>query len=84
MLAPDNSFRETSMTWEQVLLVWALMAIHGSRRLIESNQYMKRSNATMPISLYLVGLAYYTMLGVAIWIEGTGIDAANFLPILKQ
>ena len=62
---------DNSMPLGRVYLLWALMAIQGSRRLYESVVFMKPSKATMPVSIYLIGLAYYLVVSVGVWIEGS-------------
>ena len=58
------------MSREQIVLVWALMAVHGCRRLYESITFGRSSKSTMSIGHYLVGAGFYVVVGVAVWIEG--------------
>ena len=60
----------SSVPVSRIYLLWLLLSIQGGRRLYESVIYTKPSKATMPLSIYLIGIAYYTFLSVAIWIEG--------------
>ncbi|KAG9239235.1 3-oxo-5-alpha-steroid 4-dehydrogenase-like protein [Amylocarpus encephaloides] len=60
---------EDSMSREQVFLVWGMMMAQGVRRLYESVVFAKSSNAKMWIGLWILGLAYYYFIGVAIWVE---------------
>ena len=61
----------SSMSKEQVVLVWFLMAFQGVRRLYESITLTKSSTSTMPISHYLLGMLHYLAMGIAVWIEGS-------------
>ena len=54
------------MPLSRVYLLWALMAIQGSRRLYETIVFMKPSKATMPVTIYLIGLSYYLMVSVGV------------------
>ena len=60
------------MTLNQVWLCWSLMFVQGVRRLCESILYVKPTQATMPISIYAIGVLFYMMVNIAIWIEGLG------------
>lgn len=59
-----------SMSFNQLVLCWTLLAIQGSRRLYESITFAKPSRSQMWVGHYLMGLLYYMAMGVAIWIEG--------------
>ena len=61
-----------SMFTSQVWLVWGLMAFQGARRLTETIAFSKPSHSTMPVFIYIVGIAYYVFVSVAVWIEGRG------------
>ena len=71
---------ESSMPLSRIYLLWALMAIQGSRRLYESIALMKPSKATMPVIIYLIGLVYYVMVSIGIWIEGSATLIATKPP----
>lgn len=66
----DNSVNEPSMAIDQVVLVWALMAIQGSRRLYECITLTKPSTSKMGAAAYLLGVLFYLATGVAVWVEG--------------
>lgn len=66
----DNSVNEPSMAIDQVVLVWALMAIQGSRRLYECIALSKPSTSKMGAAAYLLGLVFYLAMGVVAWVEG--------------
>ncbi len=59
-----------SMTMNQILITWALMAFQGSRRLYESIRLLKPSAAQMPLAAYALGIAFYLFVGVCVWAEG--------------
>ncbi|KAI9884611.1 MAG: Set3 complex subunit with deacetylase activity, meiotic-specific repressor of sporulation proteins [Watsoniomyces obsoletus] len=59
-----------SMSMNQLVLTWALVAIQGCRRLYETIAFAKPSNATMPIGHYILGLLYYLGVSMAVWVEG--------------
>lgn len=65
-----------SMSFDQLVLCWTLLAIQGSRRLYECITLDKPSLSRMWLGHYLLGLVYYLSMGVAVWIEG--------LPALKS
>lgn len=69
---------KTGMTIEQVYLAWALMATQGSRRLYESFFVTKPGSSPMASIHWLVGLAFYTDMGVSVWIEGSGEFGGGF------
>ncbi|KAF2850058.1 hypothetical protein T440DRAFT_113287 [Plenodomus tracheiphilus IPT5] len=52
--------------------VWALMLLQGVRRMLESYAYTSSSKSTMWFAHWLLGLAFYLSVNVAIWIEGPG------------
>ncbi|KAF1919026.1 hypothetical protein BDU57DRAFT_440912 [Ampelomyces quisqualis] len=54
----------------QVQVVWALMLLQGTRRMLESHAYTATSKSTMWFAHWLLGLIYYAATNVAIWIEG--------------
>jgi len=59
-----------SMSVNQVALAWTLMALQGGRRLYESLTLTKASESKMWIGLWGIGIAYYIVIGVSVWIEG--------------
>ncbi|EON63413.1 hypothetical protein W97_02640 [Coniosporium apollinis CBS 100218] len=62
--------RRTSMTANQVLLTWTLMLAQGMRRLYESVAFSKPSKSQMWIPHWLLGLLFYMMMNIAVWVEG--------------
>jgi 3-oxo-5-alpha-steroid 4-dehydrogenase 3 / polyprenol reductase len=62
---------QATMTTNQVIITWVFMAIQGIRRLYECITLNKSSEAKMPLTTWAAGIAFYCVLGVSIWIEGT-------------
>ena len=66
---PDAS----SMSIDQMTLLWGLVAVQGGRRLFESMVLVKKdSRSPMWVGHWILGMAFYLALGVAAWIEGAG------------
>jgi 3-oxo-5-alpha-steroid 4-dehydrogenase 3 len=58
---------------QQVAVVWLAMLIQGARRSYECLYIQKPGQASrMWVIHYLVGLAFYATVNIALWIEGTG------------
>lgn len=68
----DENFPSSEMSINQAVLAWLFMAIQGIRRLYESITLAKPSQAKMWVGLWLIGVAYYIVMGIAVWIEGLG------------
>lgn len=60
-----------SMSTDKTALVWALMLIQGVRRLFECVVFAKRSSSKMWVGHWILGLAFYTCMSVAVWVEGS-------------
>ncbi len=61
------------MTANQAVMAWALMSAQGTRRLLESVMITRMaSKSKMFIAHWLLGIAFYLAMGVAVWIEGIG------------
>lgn len=60
-------------TVHQVVVVWVLLLIQGSRRLYECVYILKPGKSRMWVGHYLLGIAFYVGMSVAIWVEGTGL-----------
>lgn len=69
-LASLQTSSTTGMTVNQAALVWCFMTLQGIRRLYESIVLAKSSQSKMWVGLWLVGMAFYTFIGISIWIEG--------------
>lgn len=75
----DHEHRVQTMSLTQVLICWILLAMQGSRRLWESYCFAKPSTSKMWFVHWLLGLGFYLAAGVAIWIEGSGMDNTDCL-----
>ena len=62
----------TSMPIDRIILLWTFLLIQGVRRWIESAFVTKTSASEMWFVHYLLGMGFYLILGIAIWIEGAG------------
>ncbi|KAI8966848.1 hypothetical protein F5Y11DRAFT_343217 [Daldinia sp. FL1419] len=62
---------ETSMSINQVAIVWVLMSLQGARRLYEYITVIRPSPSKMWIVHWLLGVSYYFFTGISIWIEGS-------------
>ncbi|RAL09985.1 putative 3-oxo-5-alpha-steroid 4-dehydrogenase [Aspergillus homomorphus CBS 101889] len=63
---------QKSMTINQVLLCWTCMFLQGVRRLYECFAFSRPSASRMWFVHWLVGLAFYLGMSVAVWAEGAG------------
>jgi 3-oxo-5-alpha-steroid 4-dehydrogenase 3 len=66
----SSNDHKPSMSVHQVYVSWALMAFQGCRRLYESIEYLKPSEARMPFAIYAGGMLIYFFMGISVWIEG--------------
>ena len=57
----------------QTYIVSALMAGQGARRLYESYYVAKMGKSPMWFVHWALGLAYYTAMGLSVWVEGSGM-----------
>lgn len=60
------------MALTQVYIAWLLMSMQGSRRLYETFFVSKMGKSPMWVVHWALALAYYTAMGTAVWIEGSG------------
>lgn len=65
---------ERSMSMNQVVFAWSLMMVQGVRRLAESVMTAKTSASKMSVAHWLLGIAFYLAVNIAIWIEGLGMS----------
>jgi 3-oxo-5-alpha-steroid 4-dehydrogenase 3 len=65
-----NHVHAATMTSEQVAITWALMAFQGGRRLYECLYVNKPSKSTMSVPAWILGITYYTAVGMAVWADG--------------
>jgi len=71
-----------SMSTDMTALVWALMLIQGVRRLFECIAFAKRSSSKMWIGHWILGLAFYACMSVAVWVEGSR-TSIHFVQLVK-
>ncbi|OAL52991.1 hypothetical protein IQ07DRAFT_677781 [Pyrenochaeta sp. DS3sAY3a] len=57
-------------------IVWALMLLQGVRRMLESYAYTSSSKSSMWFAHWILGLAFYVTINIAIWIEGPSTSAS--------
>ena len=69
-ITKDPPEQLTSMSLDQVALCWSLMAIQGTRRLLECFSFNTPSKSKMWVFHWVVGVLFYIATGIAIWIEG--------------
>ncbi|KKZ58469.1 hypothetical protein EMCG_00960 [[Emmonsia] crescens] len=83
---------QKSMSRNQIVLCWTLLLIQSIRRLYECISMAKPSQSKMWFPHWIVGLAYYVAMGMAIWVEGIPVirasdnllsDIQYFAPSLK-
>lgn len=72
-----TSTSPSSLASGQVTFAWFLMILQTTRRLWECNFVMKPSKSTMWFVHWVLGLAYYCGVSVAVWIEGAGMAHAG-------
>lgn len=85
VVAAVTPTRASSMSINQVFLVWLLWTIQGVRRLYECLFIHKHSNNTMWAGLWIIGIGFYIVSGIAIWIEGIGkLESHHLLSLLTQ
>lgn len=61
------------MSMDQIALTWSLLLLQGTRRLAESYAITKFSASRMWFVHWYLGVTFYLAIGVAVWIEGTGM-----------
>ena len=62
----------SSMSSSQVVLAWFLMTLQGCRRVYECYAVMKPSPSRMLIFHWFLGIGFYSVTSIAIWVEGSG------------
>ncbi|KAE8145003.1 hypothetical protein BDV25DRAFT_79443 [Aspergillus avenaceus] len=68
----NSEHLEKAMSINQIFLCWVLMFVQGVRRLHECFSFSKPSSSQMWFAHWLVGIAFYLAISIALWIEGTG------------
>lgn len=71
-----DSAQGSSMSVNQVIVCSAIMTLQGTRRLYECITLNKPSKSTMWVAHYIIGIAYYLAMTMAVWIEGTRMSRA--------
>lgn len=67
-----SSQTSPSATLSQVAVAWTMMLLQGLRRTYEHAFVMKPSKSTMWFVHWFLGLGFYILTGIAIWVEGSG------------
>jgi 3-oxo-5-alpha-steroid 4-dehydrogenase 3 len=62
----------------QTYVVAALMAVQGTRRLYESYFVARMGKSPMWFVHWMLGLLYYTAMGLGVWVEGSGTSAVEW------
>ena len=76
----DDDDNGVGMSADQVRLMWLLLVVQGARRCYESLAWTRPSAATMWIGHWVLSLAFYAAMSVAIWIEGRCKPSTPFRP----
>ncbi|TQV99965.1 hypothetical protein V2A60_005379 [Cordyceps javanica] len=64
---------------ERVFAAWVMMALQGSRRLYESLFLMRTgSGSSMWVVHWALGLAFYAVMSISIWVEGSDAILASW------
>lgn len=71
MIRNQGSYSQSSMTINQVYLVWFLMGLQGCRRLFECYTVMKPSSSRMLVVHWVLGISFYLVTSMGIWVEGS-------------
>jgi 3-oxo-5-alpha-steroid 4-dehydrogenase 3 len=66
----DTLEHTRSMTFGQLILCWCLMTLQGTRRLWESIALTKPSESKMWFVHWILGIGFYILMGISIWVEG--------------
>lgn len=69
-LYKGSSFKHPAMNAMQVMIVVVLMGIQGSRRLYECITLSKPSTSKMSGPAWILGILFYLVMGVTVWVEG--------------
>ncbi|KAK4123784.1 hypothetical protein N657DRAFT_573473 [Parathielavia appendiculata] len=64
--------QNTSGTSSQVALGWLMMFLQATRRVFEHVTVIKPSRSTMWVVHWLLGVFFYLVMGVSVWVEGSG------------
>lgn len=64
--------QSSSVELGRVYVAWLLMAAQGTRRLYESLIVTKPGSSPMWFVHWIMGWAFYTAMGMSVWVEGSG------------
>lgn len=67
-----------SMNPGQVALLWSMMLLQAGRRTYEHWASFKPSTSKMWFVHWLLGIFFYTTMGLSVWIEGSGMKSQHF------
>ncbi|KAI9727673.1 MAG: hypothetical protein M1828_005901 [Chrysothrix sp. TS-e1954] len=70
IVAANTKPQAATMTVDQISLVWTLVAVQGTRRLYECLVFGKKSSSTMWIGHWILGIGFYFLVSMAVWVEG--------------
>ncbi|KAI5293341.1 hypothetical protein KEM52_005630 [Ascosphaera acerosa] len=80
-----NGAEPASMSLSQIIICWSLLAVQSVRRLAECLAYKKPSASRMWVVHWMVGIAFYFVINIAIWVEGIAtMQTATPLPSLNE
>lgn len=74
--AGEDASSEVELT--ATLVAWLLMSSQGLRRLFECLFVTKPGSSGMWFVHWILGLAYYTTLGISVWIQGSGSSRTGY------
>lgn len=79
IIAHWTQHQAASMSLDQIIACWSLMAFQGIRRLWECLVLTKPSQSKMWVFHWLVGVLFYVATGVSVWIEGVpALDSTHW------
>lgn len=70
--AVENQASEVELS--ATLVTWLLMSSQGARRLCECLFVAKPGSSPMSAFHWALGVAYYTAVGISVWIQGSGLS----------
>ena len=79
MTDSGGSTMSMSMSIDQIILMWTLLLLQGIRRLGESIYVTKTSTSSMWFLHYLLGVGFYLIMGISVWIEGASRYPSDFI-----
>ncbi|KAM7204054.1 hypothetical protein V8F20_003752 [Naviculisporaceae sp. PSN 640] len=67
----DTYTAMVTVTQAQLFLAWGMMFLQASRRIYEHMTIIKPSRSTMWVVHWVLGLGFYVVTNVAVWVEGS-------------